>query len=209
MVGHRVGSDKLRDVCKDCIHFGIEYLTVYAFSTENWKRPQKEVDSLMKLVTEFFVKFEDEMAEEGIRVRFAGEIDRLPQATRETVKRAVETSADRDRLQLVVALNYGSREEIWQACQKLAADLNARPELSANGDASLLRNYLYLPEIPDPDLIIRPGGEKRLSNYLLWQAAYSEFWFTDTLWPDFDRDDLRAALEAFNARDRRYGGVKG
>ncbi len=206
--GHRQGSEKLQDLCRMCGNHGIKYLTVYAFSTENWNRPQDEVHTLMALFVEFFHRFDAQLAEEGIRVRFSGDINNLPEHIQKIIKKAEADSYNRQRMQLIIAINYGGRRELVQACQKLASKA-AAGEISPDSiDEDLLSRHLYLPDVPDPDLIIRPSGEQRLSNFLIWQSAYSELWFSDVLWPDFSESDLQEALTAYTRRDRRYGGIK-
>ncbi|MGI6333405.1 MAG: isoprenyl transferase [Saccharofermentanales bacterium] len=206
--GHRAGAENLENVCEACIEQGIQYLTVYAFSTENWSRPTEEIDTLMDLFIEFIHRFDTKMAREGIRLRFSGDLAGLPAHLQSTISHAEENSRHRDRLQLIIALNYGGRRELAQACRKLAEQVRSGKIEPDTIDENLVRSALYLPDVPDPDLIIRPSGEQRLSNFLIWQSAYSEFWFSDVLWPDFNREHLLAALEAYTMRDRRFGGLK-
>jgi len=206
--GHRAGAEKLRDLCSWCGGLGVSYLTVFAFSTENWSRPEEEVRSLMDLFIEFFERFDPELEKEGIRVRFSGDIPALPERIRDGVRRAESNSLQRKRMQLIIAFNYGGRREIAHAAAgiaKLAATGAIRPE---EVDEAMLASHLYLPDVPDPDLVIRPSGEYRISNFLLWESAYSEFWFDNILWPDFTRDDLMRAIRAYSSRDRRFGKVK-
>ncbi len=205
--GHRAGAENLKELCRNCGRYGVKYLTVYAFSTENWSRPQSEVDQLMKLFVEFFEKYDPELEEEGIRVRFTGDIDALPENIRKVCREGEERSAGRQKMQLIVAFNYGGRREITQAAQSLARDV-------ADGKISVeditedsLSSRMYLPDVPDPELIIRPSGEMRISNFLLWECAYSEFWVSDTLWPDFGYDELTSAFRDYAKRDRRFGGL--
>lgn len=205
--GHRAGAENLKNLCRMCGRRGIKYLTVYAFSTENWSRPDDEVHALMELFVEFFHRYDRELAQEGIRLRFSGDITALPEKIQRIIAEAEAESAVRDRMQLIVAINYGGRREIVQAFQKLAKDVksgNIDPDQISEQD---IKNHLYLPDIPDPDLIVRPSGEQRLSNFLLWQSAYAEFWFSDILWPDFDENCLIEALTAYTNRDRRFGGI--
>jgi undecaprenyl diphosphate synthase len=206
--GHRAGAENLRQVCRLCVKYGIRYLTVYAFSTENWNRPQDEVHTLMDLFVEFIRRFDSEMAREGIRLRFSGDLAALPANIQEIIARAEADSARRSVMQLIIAINYGGRRELVQACQKLAGLVQAnrlQPEQIGEHD---LQQALYLPDVPDPDLVIRPSGEQRLSNFLLWESAYAELWFADVLWPDFAEEHLLAALQAFTGRDRRFGGIR-
>ncbi len=205
--GHYAGAENLREFCKWCIEFGISYTTVFAFSTENWQRPQQEVDSLMKLFLEFFARYEEELAAEGIRLRFCGEIGELPQSVQDTMQRAETSSLQRNKLQLIIAFNYGGRREIVKATRDLLASCKAGELKPEELTEEQLSARLYLPDVPDPDLIIRPSGELRLSNFLLWQSAYSELWFAKVLWPDFNRHDFTAAINDYASRQRRYGGL--
>jgi len=206
--GHRAGAENLRNVCRLCGKYGIQYLTVYAFSTENWSRPQDEVHALMALFVEFIRRFDAEMAKEGIRLRFSGDLAALPDDMRQIMKQAEKESADRKRLQLIIAINYGGRHELVQACRQLAVEVRAGRLEPEGIDETALSGALYLPDVPDPDLVIRPSGEQRLSNFLLWESAYAELWFADVLWPDFAEEHLEAALKAYTNRDRRFGGLK-
>ena len=206
--GHRAGAENLENVCRLCVHYGIKYLTVYAFSTENWSRPEDEVNTLMDLFIEFIHRFDAKMAEEGIRLRFAGDIGSLPERLQQTIASAEVESRHRDKLQLIIAINYGGRRELAQACRRIAEDACAGRIQPDQINEELVQSALYVSDIPDPDLVIRPSGEQRLSNFLIWQSAYSELWFSDVLWPDFSQEHLSAALQAFTTRDRRFGGVK-
>ncbi|MDD2534548.1 MAG: isoprenyl transferase [Eubacteriales bacterium] len=206
--GHRAGAENLKALCRMCGNRGIKYLTVYAFSTENWSRPDDEVHALMNLFGEFFRRYDTELAAEGIRLRFIGDIPALPEDIRKIIVEGEANSINRDNMQLIVAFNYGGRREIVQACQKLALLVQQGELEPAAIDETLISQSLYLPDVPDPDLIIRPSGEMRLSNFLLWQCAYSEFWYSDVLWPDFSDAHLDQALEAYTDRNRRFGGVK-
>ena len=206
--GHKAGAEKLRSVTEWCGDLGIKYLTVYAFSTENWNRPSDEVSGLMALLIEFLRKYDPEMERQGVRLRVLGDIESLPEDIRTALADSVKRSEERSRMQLIIAFNYGGRREIVHAARKIA-------ELALNGgikpediDEKIISSCLYLPDVPDPDMIIRPSGELRLSNFLLWESAYSELWFSDVLWPDFSQEHLTEALEDFMQRDRRYGGVK-
>ncbi len=205
--GHKVGAENLKELCRNCVRYGVKYLTVYAFSTENWARPQPEVDFLMKLFVELFDKYDAELAEEGIRVRFTGDDSELPPKVREVCKTAEERSKDRPNMQLIVALNYGGRREILSSCRKIAEKVKDGSLDPSDITEQMISDNLYLPDVPDPELIIRPSGEMRLSNFLLWESAYSEFWVSDTLWPDFGYEDLTQAFRDFAGRDRRFGGL--
>ncbi|MBN1891800.1 MAG: isoprenyl transferase [Clostridiales bacterium] len=205
--GHRAGAENLKVLCRNCGRFGVRYLTVYAFSTENWTRPESEVKALMELFVEFFEKYDAELEKEGIRVRFSGDIEALPDHIREVCGVAEENSRNRDRMDLIIAMNYGGRHEIVQACRRIAQSaVEKRIDPTAITEDTIRRN-LYLPDVPDPDLIIRPSGEQRLSNFLLWESAYSEMWFSNTLWPDFGLAELEEAFVAYAHRDRRFGGI--
>ena len=200
--GHRQGAETFRRIASYCKELGVEYLTVYAFSTENWKRPPEEVDAIMKLLENYLLESIEKMEKERIRVRILGDMSGLSPRIRDLIAR---TDAIADTLpgccQANLCLNYGGRDEIIRAARKLAAEGGewTEEELSA---------YLDTAGMPDPDIMIRPGGEYRISNFLLWQLAYTEFYFTDTLWPDFTEADLDAAIVAYQKRDRRFGGVK-
>ena len=207
--GHRAGAENLKTLCRNCGQFGVRFLTVYAFSTENWLRPDSEIQTLMELFVEFFEKYDPELATEGIRVRFSGDIEALPERIREVCRIAEENSIGRDRMDLIIAMNYGGRHEIVQACQRIAHKVTnnrIRPEEITE---DTIHENLYLPDVPDPDLIIRPSGEQRLSNFLLWEGAYAELWFADTLWPDFGLSELEHAFESYAKRERRFGGLSG
>ncbi|HHX38209.1 MAG TPA: di-trans,poly-cis-decaprenylcistransferase, partial [Clostridiaceae bacterium] len=186
---------------------GVKYLTVYAFSTENWKRPSAEVNQLMELFVEFFRKYDAELAENNIRLRFTGRIQDLPEKVQATIAEAQNGSKERIGMQLIIAFNYGGRQEIIDMTRAIAEAVETGNIAVADINESLIGEYLYLPDVPDPDLIIRSSGEMRLSNFLLWESAYAEFWVSDVLWPDFDRATLYQALSDFNQRERRFGGV--
>ena len=205
--GHKVGAENLKELCRNCVNYGVKYLTVYAFSTENWSRPAAEVDFLMKLFVEIFDKYDPELAEQGIRVRFTGDDSELPPKVREVCRIAEERSKDRPNMQLIVALNYGGRREILNSCRKIAEKVKSGEIDPSDISEQMISDHLYLPDVPDPELIIRPSGEMRLSNFLLWESAYSEFWVSDTLWPDFGYEELTQAFRDFALRDRRFGGL--
>ncbi len=206
--GHRAGARNLRRLCQMCGDAGIKYLTVYAFSTENWKRPPDEVSALMALFIEFLQSYDAEMEKEGIRLRIMGDVAGLPDDVRQAIREAEDRSKDRTRLQLILALNYGGRAEIVHAVKSISEKVSSGELAAEDITEDLLKTHVYLPDVPDPDLIIRPSGEYRLSNFLLWQSAYSELWFSNVLWPDFKQRDFDQALSSFAARDRRFGGVK-
>lgn len=205
--GHRKGAENLRQLCVLCRERQIRYVTVYAFSTENWRRPKGEVNSLMRLFSHYFRKYANEMEEEGIRLRFMGERDDLPADVQATMEYAEESSRVRTELQLIIAFNYGGRREIVAACQKAALDLAEGKMQAGDLTEEAFARRLYLADVPDPDLLIRTGGESRLSNFLLWQAAYTELYMEDCLWPDFGARELDRALMDYESRQRRFGGV--
>ena len=204
--GHAVGAENFRKIATYCKNIGVEYLTVYAFSTENWKRPPEEVKTIMKLLKNYLQEAIDTMERDHIKMKVLGDVTELNDELREMVERTNEISRRYEGFQANICLNYGGRAEIVNAARRYAEDLAAgrTDELTEEGFSS----YLYSAGIPDPDLLIRPGGETRLSNFLLWQCAYSEFYFTDVLWPDFTPDELEKAIAEFQRRDRRFGKVK-
>lgn len=205
--GHRAGAENLKELCRNCGRYGVKYLTVYAFSTENWSRPEDEVHQLMELFVEFFEKYDPELEEEDIRVRFTGDIAALPEKVRRTIAEGEERSKHRQKMQLIVAMNYGGRREIENAARKIAQKVKAGEIEPDDITEQMISDNLYLPDVPDPELIIRPSGELRLSNFLLWESAYSELWVSETLWPDFGYDDLTQAFKDYAGRDRRFGGL--
>jgi len=205
--GHRAGAENLKELCRNCGRYGVKYLTVYAFSTENWARPEDEVHQLMELFVEFFERYDPELAEEGIRVRFTGDIEALPEKVRKTIAEGEERSKNRQKMQLIVAMNYGGRREIENAARKVAQKVKAGEIEPEQITEQMLSDNMYLPDVPDPELIIRPSGEFRISNFLLWECAYSEFWISDTLWPDFGYEELTQAFKDYAGRDRRFGGL--
>ncbi|MFP5452016.1 MAG: polyprenyl diphosphate synthase [Thermoleophilia bacterium] len=198
--GHRAGARALKRVVRAAGDAGIEDLTIYSFSTENWSRPVDEVDDLMSLFRELIDREIGELHAEGVQVRFVGRIDRLDPALRERIARAEEQTAANTRLRLFIAMNYGGRQEIVDAARRFAAEFG--PEA---GEEEFAR-CLYAPEMRDPELVIRTSGERRLSNFLLWQSAYAELYFSERMWPDFDGDALREALDDYAGRQRRFGG---
>jgi undecaprenyl diphosphate synthase len=183
------------------IEFGIPYLTVYAFSTENWQRPSDEVSGLMSLLNEMLDTEIQELHEKGVRLLHIGRLEHLAPATKDKIKYALDLTKDNKKLTLIVAWNYGGRDEITYAIQNMLRD-KVQPEAVTD---KLISSYLFTRDIPDPDLVIRTSGELRTSNFLIWQSAYAEWYFTDTLWPDFSKEDLRKALEAYASRERRFG----
>ena len=201
--GHRAGTENIRRIIEGCVELGVKVLTLYAFSTENWRRPDDEVSGLMEILGEVIDRETAELHANGVRLRHIGNLDGLPPSLQMRVLYAVELTAENTRLTLNVAFNYGGRREIVEAVRRLIQD-GLRPE---DVDEERFSSYLYTAELPDPDLIIRTAGEMRLSNFLLWQAAYAEYWSTARYWPDFDRDDLVRAVQDFGHRARRFGSV--
>lgn len=198
--GHRYGAEAFRKIVRYCGDIGIKYVTVYAFSTENWARPEKEVKSIMKLLDNYLDECEKSVQDYNVRMKFIGDMSRLDQALSEKAKRLEEISKD-NPLTLCIALNYGGKDELVNAFNRLVAAGKSKITVSD------VESELYTAGIPDPDLIVRTAGEMRLSNFLMWQSAYSEFYFTDTLWPDMTEKDIDEAVKEFYSRQRRYGKV--
>lgn len=204
--GHAVGAETVRKIANYCKDIGIEYLTLYAFSTENWKRPQDEVSTLMDIFEKYIMEAIDVMKKDGIRMDFFGDLEGLSPALQKLIADAREESSHHDGCQLNLCINYGGRDEILRAVQKYAE--NYKEGTAQELTEAAFSQMLYTGAIPDPDLIIRTSGEERLSNFLPWQAAYAELYFTDVLWPDFSERDMDDAIIEFQRRDRRFGGVK-
>ena len=205
--GHAAGSKNVEKICSAAWNMGIEYVTMYAFSTENWSRPQDEVDALMKLLYSYLKDCIKTSKKNNMQVRVIGDITRLAEDLQEQIRQLEEVSAQNTGLHFQVALNYGSRDEMIRAIQKIGLAVRSGQLEPDNITEKTFSDYLDTRGIPDPDLMIRTSGEQRLSNYLLWQMAYTEFYFTDVLWPDFDRAELEKAVEFYRQRDRRFGGV--
>ena len=205
--GHVKGCENLEDICEVAKELGVKYLTVYAFSTENWKRSKEEVDGLMKLFRNYLKKCIKISQKNNMRVKVIGDVSAFDPDIQESIVKLENFSKDFTELHFQIALNYGSRDEITRAVNRMLEDQKAG-KLATPVEEETISNYLDTAGIPDPDLMIRTSGELRLSNYLLWQLAYTEFYFTDVPWPDFKRDELVKAIEKYNERDRRYGGVK-
>jgi len=205
--GHRAGVESLREVVRAASELGVRILTVYAFSTENWRRPREEVGLLMNLLTEYLNREIDELCRNQVRVEAIGRIAELPPPAVKALERARRKSGPNRGLLLNLALNYGGRAEMVDAVRRLAADVLAGKVAPEQVDEDRLGGYLYTAGLPDPDLLIRPSGDLRLSNFLLWQMAYTEFWLTPVLWPDFRRIHLLEALVDFQGRERRFGGL--
>lgn len=207
IAGHHEGMKVVRKTTKLANELGIKTLTLYAFSTENWKRPKNEVDYLMKLPEEFLGTFLPELIEENVQVQMMGYKEELPLHTLKAIEKAIDDTKDNDGLILNFALNYGSRAEIIDAVKRVLIDCNSGIINENMLNEKLFSSYLMTSEMADPDLLIRTSGEIRLSNFMLWQLAYTEFWFTDVLWPDFRGEHLVEAIEVFQSRQRRFGGV--
>ena len=206
--GHQAGAQAAERLIRFVgRQLGLKYLTLFAFSVENWNRPAAEVDFLMDLLEQFIAEKLQEFIGEGVRLCVSGDVKGLPVRVRETIARAIGETAKNDRLNLNIALNYGSRQEILGACQMIVRAVQLGELDLKMLDLEVFSKFLYTKDIPDPDLIIRTSGEMRLSNFLLWQAAYSELYFTDTLWPDFAPEELLSAIAAYQERDRRFGAV--
>lgn len=205
--GHVQGSKNVEKVCSAAWDLGVKYLTVYAFSTENWKRPKSEVDALMKLLHSYLKDCIKTSTKNNMRVRVIGDVSKLSEDLQARIREVEEVSASNTGLNFTVALNYGGRDEIIRSIKKLGEDVELGKLNPEDIDEACFEKYLDTKDLPDPDLMIRTSGEQRLSNYLLWQLAYSEFYFTDVLWPDFDKKDLEQAIEWYNSKERRFGGV--
>lgn len=208
LFGHHAGAKRVRDIVESCPDLGVKYLTIFAFSTENWKRTQTEVAGLMKLFRRYIEREAQALLKNGVRVRFIGDRVRLDDKLVALMDELELLTADNDRVHLTVAINYGGRDEVTRAAKRLAYDIEQGKLTHKDVDAETLAKYLDTRVLPDPDLVIRTSGEARVSNFLLWQTAYSEYEFVDTLWPDFTPQEFARVLASFSARDRRFGGVK-
>ena len=204
LAGHKAGTDNLRRIIEASVEFGVKYLTIYAFSTENWGRPSEEVEGLLRILEDVIDRELNELNKQGVQIRHIGRLERLSPQLQKKVMDAVEITRHNDRLILCVAWNYGGRDEIVYAIQHMLKD-GINPD---DVTPELVSKYLFTAGIPDPDLIIRTSGELRISNFLIWQTAYSEWYITPTFWPDFGKEEFRKALEEFGQRDRRYGAVQ-
>lgn len=206
--GHAKGAQVVEQICEDAWNMGIKYLTVYAFSTENWNRPDSEVKILMDIFSKYMVDKLQKVGQKNMKIRFIGERSRLDAAMLDKIHNLEESTRENTGLNFTVALNYGSRDEMVRAMRKMAANVKDGTLAIEDITEESFQGYLDTAELPDPDLLIRTSGEQRLSNYLLWQLAYTEFYFTDVMWPDFNKDELSKAVEWYSNRDRRYGKVK-
>ncbi|MEQ2442236.1 isoprenyl transferase [Pseudoflavonifractor intestinihominis] len=205
--GHAAGAENFRTIATYCKEIGLEYLTVYAFSTENWKRPAEEVSAIMGLLKKYLIEAIGKMERDRVKMCFFGDLSPLPQELRDLCEQTKEISKHYEGVQVNICLNYGGRDELVRAARAFALDCAAGKADPNHLTEAQFGNYLFSAGVPDPDLVIRPSGEERISNFLLWQSAYAEYYFTDVLWPDFNRDELHRALAAYQHRQRRFGGV--
>ncbi|BBD79733.1 polyprenyl diphosphate synthase [Aerosticca soli] len=205
--GHRAGRKAVRATVEGCLRAGVEVLTLFAFSSENWQRPAREVDALMDLFMQALEKEVDELHAQGVRIRFIGDLESFRAPLHERMRAAMRHTEDNTRLHLNVAVGYGGRWDIAQAARRAAAEVAAGRLRAEQIDEATLGAFMCLADLPPPDLFIRTGGEQRISNFLLWQLAYAELYFTATLWPDFDQDDLRQAIDDYARRERRFGRI--
>lgn len=206
-MGHRAGIETIREIVKECSRLGVKYLTLYAFSTENWKRPTDEVNALMKLLVEYLKNEFDELHSNNVVINSIGDISRLPLICQKELENAYARTNTNSGLVLNLALNYGGRDDITHAFKKMYKDLKFGNLMENDICEDTISKYLYTAGIPDPDIIIRPSGEQRLSNFLLWQCAYSEFWVSNIKWPEFKKEHLHQAISDYQNRDRRFGGI--
>lgn len=207
-LGHTQGAKNVEKICREAWNLGVKYLTVYAFSTENWNRPAGEVDALMKLLRNYMKNCVKTAEKNHMRVRIIGDTSKLDADIQESICKLEESSKNQDGLNFQIAINYGSRDEMLRGMKKMLKDYKEEKFSLAELDEQKFESYLDTAEIPSPDLMIRTSGEQRISNYLLWQLAYAELYFTDVPWPDFTKEELVKAIEDYNSRDRRFGGIK-
>lgn len=205
--GHKEGVKRVLDIVREAYRLKIPYLSLYAFSTENWKRPQKEIDNLMILLQRFLVKYIDELTENGVNLNIMGDISALDGKTREMVEMALDRTSHGDKMTLNIGLNYGGQDEIVRAVRRIASLVQEGVLDPEAVDKSIFESHLYTKDQPPLDLLIRPSGELRVSNFMLYQMAYSEFWFSNVLWPDFDEKVFNTAIDDYRTRDRRFGGL--
>ena len=206
--GHKAGVETVRKVITECKRLGIKHVTLYTFSTENWKRPALEVETLMTLLQSYLKKEVEELNINNVKLTAIGDIEKLPKSCLDELKRAMELTKDNDGPNLNLALNYGGRYDITEAVKQISRDIENHKLNSDDITEETIKNYLSTKSLPDPDLVIRTSGEQRLSNFLLWELAYAELYFTDVYWPDFDEKELQRAIYAYQNRDRRFGGLK-
>lgn len=207
-MGHKAGVEAIRDIVSECSNLGVKYLTLYAFSTENWIRPKEEVTVLMRLLVEYLKKEFEELNSKGVVINSIGDISKLPIECQIELRNAYEKTKNNKGLILNLALNYGGRDEIVHAFKRMYEDIKRGKVSEDDICEDVLSKYMYTGGIPDPDIIIRPSGEQRLSNFMLWQCAYSEFWYSNIYWPDFKKENLEKAIIDYQNRDRRFGGIK-
>jgi len=208
IAGHSRGAEVIKSIVQSCDKMGVKYLTLYTFSTENWKRPEQEVNFLMQLLSGFLAKEIQHLVKENIRFSTIGRIEQLPKKAQEVIAKAKDKTKSNIGINLILALNYGGRSEILNAAAKLYADIENGKVIKNEINEEMFSKYLYTSGIPDPDLLIRTSGEMRISNFLLWQLSYSEFFITEKFWPDFDEEELKLAIGCFQKRKRRFGGIE-
>lgn len=208
LYGHRQAMEAVRTIIQSCVDLGVKYLTLYAFSTENWKRPKDEVDGLMSLMVEFFNKEIDQLYKKGVKIRILGNLDTMPENTKKCAFDAMEKTKNNTILGLNIALNYGGRADVIHAAKQIAQKVKSGDLAVEDINEEMFGGFLYTKDLPDPDLMIRTGGETRTSNFLIWQLSYAELWFTNVYWPDFTKETLCNAIYDYQNRDRRYGGLK-
>lgn len=206
--GHEKGGDRIREIVETCGKIGVKYLTLYAFSVENWKRPKQEINFLMRLLKKFIKREIPNLVKDNVVFKAIGRLHELPKDAQEHLKWGMEETKHNTGLTLTLALNYGGRPEIIDAVRKIIMDSYQDPTLVDRLNEEIFRQYLYAPDHPDPDLLIRTAGEMRISNFLLWEISYSELWITDTLWPDFTKEELLKAIEDYKKRVRKFGDIK-
>lgn len=206
--GHKEGAESIRAVLQACRDLGIKYLTLYAFSVENWRRPKSEIAGLMNLLVDFLKSREKELHTNKVRLRVTGRINDLPPLVQEALLRVMKATEAYKEGQLILALSYGGRSEITDAVKSIAEEVKNGSIEPASIDENIIRSFMYLPDVPDPDLLIRTSGEMRVSNFLLWQISYTELYVTDVMWPDFRAEDLKKALDAYAKRKRKFGDIK-
>ena len=206
-MGHRAGIETIREIVKECNKIGVKYLTLYAFSTENWNRSKDEVSALMKLLVEYLKNEFEELNRNGVVINSIGDISKLPKVCQNELNTAYEKTKNNKKLRLNLALNYGGRADITHAIKAMYNDIKLGVISENDINDEMISSYLYTKNMPDPDIIIRPSGEQRISNFLLWQCAYSEFWYSNVKWPDFKKENLHEAISDYQKRDRRFGKV--
>jgi undecaprenyl diphosphate synthase len=204
-IGHKMGANNVQKITDNCIEIGVKYLTIYAFSSENWNRPQEEVKYLMDLLYDYLSKESAELMNRGIKITVSGNLNNVEERLKEKIRQVEELSKNNSKLTLNVAFSYGARQEIVDAVKKIAVAVKNQEIIIDNIDEDLFKKNLYHPEIPDPDLLIRTAGDLRISNFLLWQIAYTELYFSEKFWPEFNKSELLKAINNFNKRERRYG----